>query len=324
MKNMGRLARVTALTVVALAAVGGVAGAASKGNAPAVHGTVTAVNGDSTPGVCGTAGATGSFTLTGKTITTTVNVDGTTTFLDKSATSPSFANLCVGDIVVAAGPDSAFVMSAQGVTVHGPKPPPRVHLFGSILSVNGDPTTGVCGTAGATGAFVLSTIEGVTTVVTTVDVDSTTLFTEAHVTDASFANVCVGDKAVALGSGSGGTIAATLVAIRIPPPPKPPKPLHVSGIVASVGGDSRSGTCGIAGDAGTFTAVSTDNATVPPTTKTWTVNVTSGTAYAEKGATSASFANVCVGEKTVSLGTTTDGALDAVAVAIWPLKVPKG
>ena len=198
-----------------------------------------------------------------------------------------------------------------------------MHVYGSVTSVNGDPTEGTCGTAGATGSFTLATVVDTTTVDSTVDVDGSTAFTLKGASSASFDSVCVGYKAVATGTGTDGDVAATLVAVKIPPPPAPPKPLHVSGIVSSIDGVTTAGTCGTSGTAGTFTAVSTDNKTTPPTTTTWTVNVTSGTSFSAKGAASASFADVCVGGKSVSLGTTTDGALDAVAVSAWAPKVPK-
>ncbi len=328
MRNLGRLARVAALSAVAVVAMGGVAGAAAKGNSPAVHGTVTAVDGVSTSGTCGVAGSTGTFTLTATNAATdpptvkvtTVEVTLATSFVEKKVTSPSFADLCVGNHSVVVGTNVDSTMTAEAVTISPPKPAPRIHLFGSVTAVNGDTTAGTCGTAGASGDFTLSTIVDTSTDVSTVAVDSSTLFTERHLTLATFADVCVGYKAVALGSSSDGTVTATLVAIRIPPVPKPPKPhkpIHVTGIVSSVGGVTTTGTCGTAGDAGVFTVVRTDHATSPPTPVTLTIDVTAGTAFAAKDVASPSFANVCVGGKTVSIGNTVSGALDAVAVAAW-------
>lgn len=332
MNNAGRLARVTVLTMAALAMTGGIAGAAAKGNSPAVHGTVTAVNGDMTPGACGTANVGGAFTLTTTNssttpptvVATTVDVSTATSFVEHKVTSPSFADVCVGDTSVVIGTDVDFTLAADAVTIHAPKPPPKVHLFGSVTAVNGDPTTGACGTSGATGAFTLSNVIAGTTVTTTVDVDGSTIFTERKMTGTSFADVCVGDRAVALGPESGGVLDAALVAVKVPRPPRPPKPLHVSGIVASVDGVATAGTCGTAGAAGTFTVTSTDNSTTPPTTITRTVNVTAGTSFAEKNVSPASFADVCFGGKAVSIGTSTNGALDAIAVAAYAPKVPRG
>ncbi len=328
MKNLSKAARVMALTMAALAATGGVAGAASNGNAPAAHGTVTAVNGNSAPGTCGTAGADGSFTLTAtnsqvsppKVTVTTVDVTAATSFLEHRVTSPTFGNVCVGDTSVVVGNASSFTIAATAVTIHTPPPAPKVHLYGAVTSVNGESAAGTCGTAGATGSFTLSTVQGTATVASTVTVDPSTSFTLKGASSASFDSVCVGYKATAQGTQTGSDVAASLVAVKIPPAPKPPKPLHVSGIVASINGVTAAGTCGTAGDAGSFTAVSTDNSTSPPTTTTWTVNVTAGTAFSSKNITSASFANVCVGGKTVALGTTTSGALDAIAVAAWAPK----
>jgi hypothetical protein len=321
MKVLGAAARAGALATAVLAVAGGagagVAGAASHGNAPAAHGVVTEVNGSTAPGTCGTAGGTGSFVVTDTknttpptTVVTTVNVTAATTFLEHKVTSPSFANLCVGDKAVAVGNAAAGTLAASAVTI---SLPPKVHLDGKVTSVNGVTTSGTCGTAGATGSFGLSTVTGTTTVDTTVAVDASTAFTLKGVSSPSFANVCVGYRAKAEGSESSGTVTATKVDLKAP---KAPKPLHVAGVVTSIGGVSTPGTCGVAGNAGTFTIQSTK----PPTVTNWTVNVTAGTAFSAKKVASATFANVCVGGKTESLGVTVNGALDAVAVAAWAPK----
>ncbi len=325
MKVLGAAARAGALATAVLAVAGGagagVAGAAANGNAPAAHGVVTEVNGSTAPGTCGTTGGTGSFVVTDTknttpptTVVTTVNVTAATTFLEHKVTSPSFANLCVGDKAVAVGNAAAGTLAANAVTI---SLPPTVHLYGMVTSVNGVTTAGTCGTAGASGSFGLSTVTGTTTVDTTVAVDASTAFTLKGVASPSFANACVGYRATAVGAESGGTITATDVALKAP---KAPKPLHVAGVVTSIGGVTTPGTCGVAGNAGTFTIQSTNSATTPPTVTNWTVNVTAGTAYSAKKVASATFANVCVGGKTVSLGVTVSGALDAVAVAAWAPK----
>jgi hypothetical protein len=300
-----------------------VAGAGARGNAPAAHGIVTEVDGSTAPGACGTAGGTGSFVVTDTNnavtppvaVVTTINVSGATTFLEHKVTSPTFANVCVGDSAVAVGPASAGVLAADAVTI---ALPPKVHVYGTVRSVNGVTTAGTCGTAGASGSFGLSTVDGSTTVDTVVAVDATTAFTLKGASSASFADVCVGALATAEGAASGSDVTATAVAIK-PAPTR--KPLHVSGVVTAIGGDSTPGTCGVAGNAGSFTVQSTNSSTTPPTVTTWTVNVTAGTAFSAKKVTSATFANVCVGGKTVSLGVTASGALDAVAVAAWAPKV---
>jgi collagen type VII alpha len=70
-----------------------------------------------------------------------------------------------------------------------------------------------------------------------------------------------------------------------------------AGKVASVGGSSASGTCGAAGGTGSFTLTSFRHG------GTVTVNVTSSTGFAEPGATTPSFAGVCVGSSVFVFGT---------------------
>ena len=83
-----------------------------------MFGTVASVNGVTTPGTCGTSGATGSFTLTGQKGTTfTVNVDGTTKFFAPGVTDPSFANICVGAMVGAKGDVTDTTVAATMVFV---------------------------------------------------------------------------------------------------------------------------------------------------------------------------------------------------------------
>ena len=80
-------------------------------------GIVASVGGISVAGTCGTAGA-GTFTLTsehGKTFT--VNVDITTTYVDKDVTSPTFANVCVGAMAGVEGDVTGTAVTAAGVFV---------------------------------------------------------------------------------------------------------------------------------------------------------------------------------------------------------------
>jgi hypothetical protein len=80
------------------------------GGQPPAFGKVTAVNGTTKTGTCGTAGSTGSFSVTNsKTSTststsTTVDVTGTTKFFDPAAkTKASFVDVCVGKSAGATG-----------------------------------------------------------------------------------------------------------------------------------------------------------------------------------------------------------------------------
>ena len=308
------LTALTALTAMALAMTAGVAGAAApKGSAPSVSGTVTAVNGDSTPGACGTAGGTGDFTLTGNGATPsvhTVDVTAATSFVQKKVAAPTFANVCVGDDAGAIGVQTGFVVAATGVSISVPK---STHAFGTVTDVGGVSTPGTCGTAHATGTFGLSTLVSGSQVVTTVFVTPSTKFNVSHVGTSTFAGLCVGYYAQAEGLSANGSVLASSVQVKIP---KPPTPLHVKGMVTSVNGGSAPGTCGTATTAGSFVITWTDSSNAVINT---TVVVTASTPFSGRTGTT-SFAAVCVGAKAAAIGTNSSGGLDAVSVATYPVK----
>ena len=190
-----------------------------------VSGMVASVNGTSATGACGTAGSAGSFVLDAfhaKTIT--VDVTSTTTFAEPGVASPTFADVCVGERVGASGIITSGTMAATSVFIT-PPPAPKPHaVFGTVASVNGIDTSGACGTAGSTGAFVLTAFHktGVT-----VDVSTTTTFSEHGVASPTFADACVGERVGAFGIVTSGTMAATGVFIT-PQPRSPPADLHPS------------------------------------------------------------------------------------------------
>lgn len=313
MKYARTFTRVTALTVVALGLTAGVAGAA-KGSAPSVSGSVTAVNGVTTPGTCGTAGSTGNFTLTTGGATPavhTVDVTPATSFVQKKVAAPTFANVCVGYNATAIGVQTDFVVAASGVSIHVPKP---THAFGTVTDVGGVSTAGTCGTAQTDGTFTLSTLVSGSPVVTTVFVTPNTKFNVSHVGTSTFAGLCVGSYAQAEGLAVGGTVLASSVQVKIP---KPPTPAHVKGMVSSVNGASTAGTCGIAATAGSFVITWTDRTSAVVNT---IVVVTATTPFAGRGLVT-SFADVCVGAKSSVVGNNSSGALDAVSVATYPVKV---
>ncbi len=313
MKHARTLTRVTALTVVALGLTAGVAGAA-KGSAPSVSGSVTAVNGVTTPGTCGTAGSTGNFTLTTGGATPavhTVDVTPATSFVQKKVAAPTFANVCVGYNATAIGVQTDFVVAASGVSIQVPKP---THAFGTVTDVGGVSTAGTCGTAQTDGTFTLSTLVSGSPVVTTVFVTPNTKFNVSHVGTSTFAGLCVGSYAQAEGLAVGGTVLASSVQVKIP---KPPTPAHVKGMVSSVNGASTAGTCGIAATAGSFVITWTDRTSAVVNT---IVVVTATTPFAGRDSVT-SFADVCVGAKSSVVGNNSAGALDAVSVATYPVKV---
>ncbi|MGA2838177.1 MAG: hypothetical protein ABSF84_16425 [Acidimicrobiales bacterium] len=308
MTNVGRAARIAALTVVALALTCGVASAASasngtKGSKPSVSGTVSSVDGVTTPGTCGTSDNNGVFTVSA----TTVTVTPSTAFVEHMVASPTFANVCVGDVTQIIGDNVDNAMTALAVAIHVPK---STHVLGSVTAVNGDSTQGTCGTAGASGNFTLVTIVDSVSTVSTVYVSDSTVFTERKVPGASFADICVGTQAEAVGPTADGAVVATSVTIH------PPKSIRVRGVVASVNGDSTPAACGTAGTAGGFTVQSTNHGV----TLIYSVAVTTSTAFAEANVPSASFANLCVGGRALAIGTSSSGTLTADAVAVYPPK----
>jgi hypothetical protein len=318
MTNARTMAAVAALTVAALALTTGAAGAASphgrdKGAKPSVSGTVTSVNGSTTPGACGTSDNSGVYLLSTTEgnpptqVVTTVTVTPTTAFVEHKVATPSFADVCVGDKTAVVGSDVDFSMTALAVAIKIPKP---THVYGLITSVNGTTAQGSCGTAGADGIFTLVTIVDSTPTDSTVYVDGGTTFVQKKVSDASFADVCVGDQADAIGPVTDGVVVADLVTVRVP------RAIKLKGAVISVNGDSTSGVCGVADSGGGFTIQSTHHGV----SLTYSIAVTTSTGYAEAGVTTATFADVCVGNRVEAIGATSGGVLTADAVAIYPPK----
>ncbi len=241
MFKSGRLAKVTGVATLALVLTGGAASAstlqANAGHSGRGHhgrhqpvrpsgasGTVVSVNGTTTAGTCGTADTAGAFTLSAFHNTTdTVDVTTTTTFSEHGVTTPSFATVCVGGKVGAVGMVSSDTVTATAVFVT-PPPTPKPHtVFGTVASVNGTTTAGKCGTADTAGTFTLTAFHNTTD---TVDVTTTTTFSEHGVTTPSFATVCVGGKVGAVGMVSSETVTAT--AVFVTPPMTEAPPIHTS------------------------------------------------------------------------------------------------
>jgi hypothetical protein len=190
-----------------------------------VFGTVAAVNGSSTAGACGVADSAGTFTLTAVHGTTdTVDVSTTSTFSEHGVTSPSFANVCLGEKVGAVGTISSSTVTATGVFIAPPPMPKPQGVFGTVASVNGSAAAGACGVADSAGTFTLTAVPGTTD---TVDVSTTTKFGPHGVTTPSFANVCVGVKVGAIGTISSSTVTAAAVFVIVG---RTPPPLHDSSV----------------------------------------------------------------------------------------------
>jgi hypothetical protein len=135
---MAKVGRITKLTMGAAVAalLGATASATAAGADPgapwhhrfhphAVAGTVSAVNGSSAAGTCGTGGSAGAFTVTTKHQSSdTVDVSTTTAFFERGVTTPSFADVCVGDLAGAIGTLAGTTLDAGDVFVTLPPPTP--------------------------------------------------------------------------------------------------------------------------------------------------------------------------------------------------------
>ena len=298
------------------------------------QGIVTAIpvgaNTTTTP-ICGTASASGTLTLGGgfrpmPVVTTfpgrvtTVDVAGTTTFADAALTSPSsanFTNVCVGSRVIALGTLSSGALAATLVTVV------PAQAQGIVTAITGGTGTPVCGTTSVTGTVpftlgggfrptpVVTTFPGL---VTTVDVTGTTTFTDpalASPSSATFANVCVGSRVIALGTLSSGVLTATLVTV-VPPPPA-----RVQGIVTSMP---------LGGNGGTGPSAASWAPRAPSHWPVWAPAsrpLTSprgrrrppSRAQANRRRPSL---NVCVGSHVMAIGALSAGTLTATSVVVLP------
>jgi len=281
-------------------------------------GTVASINGASDPNTCGTAGGTGSFTVTRHDQTYIVNIDAATKFRDKDTdvTDPSFANVCVGGLVAVKGGIDDTTVDASKVTVIPPRA--RKGAFGVVASVNGVSDANTCGTADAAGSF---TITGRNNQTFTVNVDPATEYHDKDVSDASFANVCVGTLVAAKGDVTGQIVTADKVFIvpvhqddsGVPVEPPVHEMRGVFGTVASVNGVSDANTCGTADAAGSFTITSFKDGN-----QTFTVNVDPSTQFFAPGTSDASFADICVGGKVGVKGGVTDTTVAATSAFVLP------
>jgi hypothetical protein len=148
-----KIAAVALVTTVAIALCGGAAAATTGHDSSprqtfahhsahrhhtvsqaGAFGTVASVNAVSTAGTCGTAGIAGDFVLTSqKGAMYTVYVSATTAFVDPAVTTPSFANVCVGNLVGALGAVTGKTVTATKVYIAPPRTvsPPQHGPFGT-------------------------------------------------------------------------------------------------------------------------------------------------------------------------------------------------
>ena len=267
------------------------------GTPPAAFGTVASVGVD-------------TFTVTTRDGTkVTVDVNGATTYMDPSVTTPSFTDVKVGDHVAVFGTDSSNTVTATSVALGGPGGPggPGGNGpggFGAHRAFGGTPPAAF-GTVASVGAdtFTLSTIDGTKV---TVDVSGTTTYTDPGVTTPSFTDVKVGDHVAVFGSDSSNTVTATKVALGGPEGDGP----------GGFGGHRAFGGTPPAA-VGTVASVGTNRfvVTSPDGTKV-TVDVGSSTSYMEFGKTSASIADVTVGAHVGVFGTDANNTVTATKVGI--------
>ena len=172
------------------------------GTPPAAMGTVASVG-------------TNSFTLTARDGTTvTVDVGSSTTYLDHDVTSPSIADVKVGDHVAVFGTSNAGTVTATKVAIGGPGGPGGHDGKGGPGGPGGmgGPPPAAMGTVASVGtnSFTLTTRDGTTV---TVDVSSSTSYLKFGSTSAALGDVTVGAHVAVFGTDTANTVTATKVGI---------------------------------------------------------------------------------------------------------------
>jgi len=163
---------------------------------------------------------------------------------------------------------------------------------------------GTCGSPASSGDFTVVTGRRALAIIT-VEVTTSTTFTDSADTAPSFADICVASHVKALGTFSSGTLSASSVSVLAP------RPRHLNGIVTSVNGVSTADTCGAATTAGSFRLVPANHARL-----ILTVGVTTSTAFTDSADTAPSFADICVGSHLNAVATVSPGALTASSVTV--------
>jgi len=292
---------------------GGFAGAGRAGGAvgrPTASGKVTSVGTD-------------SFTITGpKSSVLTVDVSGSTTYSDPGVTSPSFSNVKVGEQVAVVGTKTSDTVAATKVLIGRAGGPGRSSgkrpstSSGSHAS-HAKPAASVPFTAGkvktvGTDSFTLTNAKGT---VVTVDVSSSTKYSDPGVASASFSDVKVGEQVAVSGKDSSNTVTATSVFIG-------GAGGHGFGGHGGPGGPGGyGGGAGFGAGApvasGTVKTVGTNTFTLTEYSGTVvTVNVTGTTAYTDFGTSSPTFADITVGARVTAIGADTSNTVTATRVVI--------
>ena len=241
------------------------------GGRPAAAGTVTAPP----------AGA--SFSITTHSGTSlTVEVTGSTTYAERGVTSPTLADVTLGELVAVFGTLSGTTVTASEVVIWVAK------TSGFRPAAAGTVTVPPAGAS-----FSITTHSGTSL---TVEVTTSTTYAERGVTSPTLADVTQGELVAVFGTLSGTTVTASEVVIV------PPRPNH---------GFATAGTV-----QATPTSTSTDFTVMTWNGTTMTVDVTAATTYAEFGVSAPSLANVTQGEFVGVFGTTSGTTVAATEVVI--------
>jgi hypothetical protein len=214
------------------------------------------------------------------------------------------------------------------------------HVEGVVTTVNGSTSSGMCGTSGGTGSFVVAGGEGGDSqtaarhhdggMPVTVNVSSSTTFEDQADSSPGFQDVCVGSNVDASGTfASDGSLTAANVEVQAESAND-----QVGGMVTSVNGSSTAGMCGTSGATGSFVVANGDeggdsqggdqggdsqgaNGAHDDGGGPVTVNVTSSTTFEDQADSSPGFQDVCVGSHVHASGTfASDGSLSATTVAV--------
>jgi hypothetical protein len=271
-----RVAAGLVMSVAIVAAGAGVASAASAHHFPGGLGRPTAAGEVlSAPTTTGTGS---TFTISSRGQTVTVDVSGTTNYVEQSTPSPSVGDVGVGDFVALYGTESGTTVTATEVNIFVPK--------------SMRPAPVVAGTVEATPAvdatdFLIMTLSGTTV---TVDVSSTTTYFETGLAAATLLDVSQGESVVIFGTGTSPTVTASEVAIHR-------APFVSAGTVTSTTGLPTS-----------FTITTWNSGTL-------TVDVSAGTIYTQFGST-VTIAAITDGARVGVFGTTSGTTATAGEIVI--------
>ncbi len=219
-----RRVRVVSAAAIALGlAVGGGAVAnaastpsASNSSSPTAGPGRPPFPGGSPPAAMGTVASVGSntFTITTKDDTTvTVNVSSTTTYRDAGESSPTLADVTVGQHVAVFGTETSDVVTAASVAIGNP---PGGGGKGVPGEFPGGSPPAAMGTVASVGSntFTITTKDDTTV---TVNVSSTTTYRDAGESSPTLADVTVGQHVAVFGTETSDVVTAASVAIGNPP-----------------------------------------------------------------------------------------------------------